>query len=166
MKKVLSIALAVLMLLAAVPTVALAVTYIDNVDIDFVTPEIGATAITDYIIDEEAGYGLKEAKWIDSANGVTLTSEDTFAEGEYILEATFEAKEGYLFKKAESVAVTINGVQADTVEVNPDGTLTATLSFTCEKGGIKIPSIATLIANIKIVLDAFARFIGSLLGLK
>ena len=166
MKKLLSIALAVIMLLAAVPTVALAVTYIDKVSIDFVTPKVGETATTENIMDDDYGCHLKNAKWLDAASDVYLSEDETFKAGEYIIEATFEAESGYKFKKAESVEVIINGVEADKVEKNLDGTLTASLKFTCEEGGIKLPSLSNLFANIKTILTTFVRFIGSLLGLK
>lgn len=166
MKKFLSIALAVIMLLAAVPTAALAVTYIDKVSIVFVTPEVGSPAVTDSMMDGDFGCHPKGAKWIDAESDVYLEEGEPFKAGQYIIEVTFEADSGYKFKKAESVEVTINGIEADKVEKNLDGTLTASAKFTCEEGGFKLPSISNLFANLRIILTTFVRFIGTLLGLK
>lgn len=165
MKKFLSVALAVIMLLAAVPTVALAVTYISKVEIDFVSPVAGEPAFTDSIIDGACGYQLKEARWLDADSDVYLTADDVFDKGDYILEATFEAESGYKFKSADNVEVIINGMEADEVVKNADGTLTASVTFTSTSSGKILPAITNLLHVITTVFSTFVRFIGSLLGL-
>ena len=166
MKKFLSVALAVIMLLAAVPTAALAVSYIDKIDVSFVAPVKGENAVTDSILVDAKGFKVKEAKWIDADSDVYLTEESAFEKGDYTIEVTFEPEDGYKFKKAENVEVLINGIEADEVEKNEDGTLTASATFTCESGSIiNFSSILKLVSNVLNVFKLFFQFIGTLLGL-
>ena len=166
MKKVLSIVLAAMMLLAAVPVTALAVNYISGVTVAFVAPVKGEPAYTDSVMDEGQGCYVDSVKWLDADSDVYLTENDVFEDGEYIVEAILKAEDGYKFKKAENVEVSVNGLEPDSVIVNEDGSLTVTAKFSCGNSGSGLKFIGRVLELLKAAFGAFIRMIGTMLGLK
>ena len=168
MKKVLSIVLAAMMLLAVVPVTALAVDYISSVTVAFVAPVKGEPAYTDSVMADGQGCYVDSVKWIDADSDVYLTEKDVFEDGEYIVEAVLKAEDGYKFKKAESLEVTVNGLDPDSVDINEDGSLTVTAKFSCGKssGGEGLQFLGRVFELIKAAFGALVRMIGTMLGLK
>ena len=168
MKKVLSIVLAAMMLLAAVPVTALAVNYISSVTVAFVAPVKGEPAYADSVMDEGQGCYVESVKWLDADSDVYLTEKDVFQDGEYIVEAIIKAEDGYKFKKAESIEVTVNGLEPDSVENNEDGSLTVTAKFSCGKSssGNGLQFLGRVFELVKAAFGALVRMIGTMLGLK
>lgn len=161
MKKLLSVILAAIMLLAAVPAVSYAATVIDEFSFCFIYPETGQPAYTDCIYDEDQ-CTIISAKWYDVKNGRYIDENTNFERGSYCLYVDFKANRGYSF--TEDTLFDFNGQKIDAVKENPDGSFTAACTFECDK--IDFASIpAKIIEVVKTVLLAFVRLIGAVLGL-
>lgn len=178
MKKLLSIILAAIMLLAVVPVASFAedevnpnepietveTVKIDKIVIDFIYPEFGEAALTDYFL-ENTDCDVVKTEWFEASSDKFIDDSATFSEGIYYMQVTFSAQEGAEF--TDDVEVTINGKDALNVEVNSDGTVTAIAEFTVEKDQPQIVSIfQRLIDAIKTVFLAIVHFFGTMVGLK
>lgn len=170
MKKVLSVVLAAIMMLAVLPVSVFAEEIneeikneITEIVADFIKPEPGQPILTDSFIDGE-NVSVKSAKWFKVDGEELLPAEGTFVNGTYRLEVVFEAAEDYSF--AEEVTVSINGEAAGTVTKNIDGTVTATSDFEC---GEQTSPFAAILRILQVVKDAFiavVKFFGAFIGLK
>lgn len=168
MKKLFSVLLAALMLLAVVPMASFAEetaepTVIDTVTIDFVYPEVDQPAVTLYALDTE-GCTVVNASWYEAQTDSFLDESSTFSEGTYFINVFLEADDGYEFD--EDVKVIINGNEAISVQVNEDGSITAIGEFNVETSKSVLDVIGRVFYTIKLLLLAFIHLIGTMIGLK
>ena len=183
MKKLLSVILAVMMILAVVPMAAFAediavsetteatetteetTEKIVEIVIDFVYPAAGKPAYTDYMLDG-IQCTLESARWFEASSDQFIDEGTPFSAGEYYIEATFKAQDGFEF--AEGTDVIINGAEALDVQLNEDGTLTAVGGFTveAEESDDILSFIQRLINTVKTVFFTIVRFFGTMIGLK
>ncbi len=191
-KKILAITLSLLMALGVLSvsafaegeTDAITNEIISVVDITVAAPVAGEYAIGDYGY-ESADYSLTFRQWMNYESGEILYSSDetvvpvdkTFEAGEaYIVCITAQAEEGFAFDSQENLIVSINGYEAEIVDLTEDGKeLSFTCVFECEAdedisggdegntdGGF---SFGQLFEVLKSALLAFVRFLGSLVGI-
>lgn len=187
MKKLLSVILAVIMILAVVPMAAFAedvitettettetpevpektAEKIEEVSIDFVYPAVGEAAVTDYILDGDKCV-LASASWFEASSDKFIDEETTFSAGMYYIQATLKAQDGYEF--AENVNVVINGIKALSIEFNEDGTITVIGGFAVEEKPEETNEVLAflqkLIESVKNVFLTIVRFFGTMIGLK
>lgn len=180
MKKLLSVILAVMMILAVVPMAAFAediavsettetteetAEKIVEIVIDFVYPAAGEPAYTDYMLDS-IQCTLESARWFEVSSDQFIDEGKPFSAGEYYIEATFKAQDGFEF--FEDADVIINGAKALDVQLNEDGTLTAVGGFTVaeEAGNDVLSFIQNLINTVKTLFLTIVRFFGTMIGLK
>ncbi len=155
---------------------------ISIVDITVAAPVEGEYALGDYDF-ESVDYSVDFLQWMNYESGEILYSSDetvipvdkAFEAGEaYIVCLTVAAAEGFAFDAEENLVVSVNGYEAEIVDLTEDGKeLSFTCIFECEaeddiggddgnEGGF---SFGQLLELIKSVFLTFIRFIGSLIGL-
>lgn len=175
MKKVLSIILAAVMMLAVLPMAVFAegeeppvivepsVTAIDKIEIDFVYPVIGEAASEEYLLDTE-GCAVVEAQWFAEEIDDFIEEGTTFSAGKYYITVTLSAEEGFEF--SEEINVVINGNDAVNVDTNEDGTVTAVAAFELVEQEEQPSIFARLFEALRIVFLTVVRFFGEMVGLK
>ncbi len=187
-KKILAITLSLIMALGVLSVSAFAEDETANeiisvVDITVAAPVAGEYAIGDYA-HEGTDYALTFVQWMNYESGEILYSSDetavpvdkTYEAGEaYIVCITAQAEEGFVFDAQENLIVSVNGYEAEIVDLTEDGKeLSFTCVFECEAdediggddgnadGGFSFDQILNLL---KSVFLTFIRFIGSLIGI-
>lgn len=167
MKKVLSIILAAVMLLAVLPIATFAedetATVINEIEIDFIYPAAGEPAYADYFLVTD-GCAVKEAHWFEVSSDKFIDEDATFSAGTYYMEVSFAEDEGYEF--GEEVTVLINGQEAINVTANEDGTITAVAQFEIEEEEEPQSIFARFFSTLRTVFLTIIRFFGELVGLK
>ena len=157
---------------------------ISVVDITVAAPVEGEYAVGDYEY-ESADYAIEFLQWVNYTSGDILYSTDeeteiadvTFEAGEaYVVCITASAAEGFVFDAQENLIVSVNGYEAQIVDLTEDGKeLSFSCLFECEAeedigggdegdtdGGFSFDQFLSLL---KSVFVTFFRFIGSLIGL-
>ncbi len=124
---------------------------------------------------------LNSIEWVDVETGDILYSSDPnadvvdtafFGGYDYSVNIVLTAGEGYAFDSAENLSVTVNGADAELVDVSENGkVLLFTLTFSCgETGGDDDEGPAVnfdqILNFLKTLLLTFVRFLGSLVGIK
>lgn len=167
MKKILSIILAAVMLLAVLPIATFAEDenqfVINEIEIDFIYPTAGEPAYSDYFL-VTTGCTVSEAHWFEAKSDKFIDADSTFSAGTYYMEVTFETEEDFEF--GEEVNVIINGKDAVNVAANEDGTITAVAEFEVAEKEEQPSIFARLFSTLKTVFLTIIRFFGELVGLK
>lgn len=188
-KKILAITLSLIMALGVLSVSVFAEDEITDeiislVDITVAAPVAGEYAIGDYEF-EGVDYSLTFRQWMNYDSGEILYSSDedvipadkAYEAGEaYVICLVAKAEEGFVFDAKENLIVSVNGYEAEVVDLSEDGKeLSFTCIFECEAeedigggddgnagGGF---SFGQLLDLIKSVFLTFIRFLGSLIGI-
>lgn len=188
-KKILAITLSVIMALSVMSVCAFAEDEITDailseIAITVAAPVAGEYASGDYEF-ESVDYSITFRQWVNFETSEILYSSDdsvtpvdkAFEAGSaYVVCLTVAAEEGFVFDAAENLVVTVNGYDAQIVDISDDAKeLSFTCVFECEEelggdlGGDDVVTggfdFSQIIDFIKTALLTFIRFLGSLIGL-
>ncbi len=193
-KKILAIALSVILALGVMSVSVFAEDAADGatgdveaaeiisvVDVVVPAPVDGDAATGTYAIDGSE-YDLTFIQWNEYSSDKILYSSDETVEAEgnfeagkaYVVCITVNAAEGYVFDSAENLVISINGYEAVFADISEDGTeLSFTCIFDCDDGadnggGDDIGGgfdFNQILEFLKTLLMTFVRFIGSIFGI-
>lgn len=178
-KKALAVLLATMMAFSVLAVSVFAENkVIDAVEVTVALPVDGEYASGDWVLDT-VGTAITFLQWTDCETEEILFSTDdeaeiadaTFVEGgSYMVSITVATVAGYEFA-AENIDLSINGYEAELVEVSEElNEVSFTCVFDCDSGEIDMDDSSVtfdqVLSFLKTLLLTFVRFVGSLLGYK